>query len=179
MNKTTLPIPKHLQSILVPMGEKNNKNRVDGVLRCTCGCETFAVSVYGGKNGKGICVGAYEEDYALVVRAACIDCGRKHLVFDMAKHGWNGFVCHDGRSVPDEELFPWACKKCGSDIHHMTLTISSQGQEDFLDELEDEIGEGKEFRAEDWVEAFGWITINLVCYDCGYDDEGWIDYETM
>ena len=30
MNKTKLPIPKHLQGIFVPMGGKNNENHVDG-----------------------------------------------------------------------------------------------------------------------------------------------------
>ncbi|SCW65806.1 Ribosomal protein L9, N-terminal domain [Paenibacillus tianmuensis] len=173
------PIPKHLNDILIPMGTDNNENRVDGVVRCLCGCETFSVSVYGDKEGQDIYVGEYNNDSALMIKAECTECHKTHLIFDLSKHGWNGFVCHDGVTVPDDELFPWPCKKCSSDVHHIKLTIISEGKEDYVDNLGDDIGDGKEFSEDDWVEAFGWITISLTCSHCGFNDERWIDYETM
>lgn len=178
MTKIELPIPKHLKNILIPLGERNNKNHVDGVIRCECGSETFKVNIYSEKNKDYVCVGEYEEDYGLVVMCNCVFCNRKHLVFDMSKHGWNGFVCKDGVTIPEEKLFDWKCKECGSSVYHMTISISSEGKEDFVENLTDEIGEG-EFKEEDWIESFSWITINIVCYDCGFENTRWIDYETM
>lgn len=92
-SKIELPIPKHLKKIIIQIGDNNNESHMDGVVRCTCGCETFLISVFGGNNGKDICVGEYERDYALIVKATCMDCDKNNLIFDMSKHGWNGYVC--------------------------------------------------------------------------------------
>lgn len=61
----------------------------------------------------------------------------------------------------------------------MTITICSEGKEDFIENLCDGILNGKKYKKSDWTEAFGWITINLVCYNCGFEDSRWVDYETM
>ena len=35
------------------------------------------------------------------------------------------------------------------------------------------------FSVEDWVDAFEWISISLICENCGEVSEEWLDTETM
>jgi len=107
-----------------------------------------------------------------------MNCIKEFLIFDDSKHGWNGFVCHDGVTAPDNELKPWGCLKCTGDIHSVKICIMSQGKQDFIEEV-GIVNEESEFSENDWVEAFEWITIGLTCFGCGYGDKKWIDYETM
>ena len=173
-----LPIPTHLENILIPMGTENNEFHINGIVRCTCGCECFQIRIFADtKNGyPQVC--EYNDNYALFIKAICMDCGKEHLIFDGSKHGWNGFVCHDGITVPDEELKSWSCSKCRCDIHAIEISINSQGKQDFMDETGIADGE-TDFKEDDWINAFGWIVIGLRCYGCGYKDEKWIDFETM
>ena len=172
------PIPNHLKDILIQTGNKNNENRVDGIIRCSCSQESFHIKVFADTRNGFPQVCKYAGDYALVVEAVCMDCGKPQLLFDKSKHGWDGFVCHDGVSVPTEELKSWNCSKCDCDIHNIGICLLSQGKEDFIDETGISDGE-TEFSEDDWVEAFEWITIDLNCYGCGCNDKKWIDYETM
>lgn len=173
-----LPIPTHLKNIFVPIGDENNEFNVDGIIRCQCGCECFHIKIYADTENGYPQVCEYNGNYALVIKAVCKDCGKEHLIFDSSKHGWNGFVCHDGITVPDEELISWNCPKCNYHIHNIGISISSQGKQDFIDESG--ISDGEiDLIENDWVNAFDWITIGLKCFDCGHDDEKWIDYETM
>ena len=173
-----LPIPKHLSGILSSINEESDEFHVSGSIFCSCGCKDFYVKIYADiKNGyPQVC--KYNEDYALVIKAVCKDCAKDHLIFDDSKHGWNGFVCHEGVTVPDEKLKNWNCPKCKSDIYNINLSINSHGKQDFIDELELEDGE-TDFTEDEWIEAFDWITIDLKCLSCAYDDKKWIDYETM
>lgn len=173
-----LPIPTHLEKSLIPMGNENNELHVDGIIRCSCGCESFHIKIYAGTENGYPQVCRYEDGYAFVVKAVCMDCGNEHLIFDDSKHGWNGFVCRDGVSVPDDELKKWNCQKCGCDIHNIEIGINSQGKDDFINESGIADGE-TEFNENDWINAFDWITIGLKCLNCGHDDENWVDYETM
>ncbi len=173
-----LPIPIHLHDIFIPIGNKNNEYQINGEIRCTCGCKCFHIKIFADTSNGYPQVRSYEDDYALVIKTICMDCQKEYIIFDDSKHGWNGFVCHDGISPPENTLTSWNCPQCGSDIHRIRIFISSEGKEDFINELE--LGdETSEFSEDDWVNAFGWITIGLTCYTCSYADEKWIDYETM
>ena len=173
-----LPIPKHLQDILSPTGEENSELQVSGIIRCACGCESFYTKIFASTDKGYPQVCEYGEGYALVIKAVCTSCKKEFLIFDKSLHGWNGFVCGDGINVPDEKLFVWNCSKCGRGIHNMEIWIQSQGRQDFIDESG--IADGDDtFNADDWAEAFGWITISLACCGCGSINKNWIDYETM
>ena len=173
-----LPIPKHLKDILVPVGDENSENCVNGFLRCSCGCECFHIKIFANIENGYPQVCEYKDDYAFMIKIVCMDCAKEYLIFDKSKHGWDGFVCHDGVSVPDDELKSWQCPKCANDIHRINICIMSQGKQDFIDETGIADGES-EFSENEWIEAFEWITIGLSCYGCGHSDETWVDYETM
>ncbi len=173
-----LPIPKHLQDIFIPIGDKNCENQVNGVIRCSCGCESFHIKIFADTEEGCAEVCEYKDGFALVVKAVCMDCGKEYLIFDDSRNGWDGFVCQDGIPVPDEELKSWNCPKCDCDIHNIELCILSQGKQDFIDTSGIADGE-TEFSEDDWVEAFEWITIGLKCYNCSHREVDWVDYETM
>ncbi len=168
-----LPIPKHLTNFLVPVGEDNNEFNVKGLIKCTCGNESFKINLYADLEASYLKVRKYENDYALVIYVTCAECQKEYLLFDKSKHGWNGFVCDDGVAVPKNILEEYFCKNCDSQSHSLELTISSQGKEDFIEESDDEFDE------DDWVEAFEFIEINTKCSECDCYTKEWVSYETM
>ena len=171
-----LPIPKHLKDILVPMGEGNDEYCVSGVIRCLCGCESFRMKYFADVKEGIPYISVYKDNEALMIKTICNDCAKEYLIFDISKHGWNGFVCHDGLSVPDDELKPWQCPKCANSNLNMGIAIESNGKQDFIEETG--IGDGKtDFSEDEWTEAFSSIGCELKCCGCGFSDD-WT-YETM
>ena len=166
-----LPIPTHLDGILIPVGESNGENKVDGIIRCSCENETFHL--------KSNLETTYGEEHSLTIKVVCSSCNAEYLILDSGKHGWDGFVCHDGgEAAPDEVLEGKTCSKCNSPILIVKVGISSQGKQDFIDESGIADGEA-EFNEDDWIDAFEWITVSPKCSACGYEEENWIDLETM
>lgn len=154
-----LPIPTHLQKILVPLGKNNSENEVNGKIKCPCGSELFEV---------------HESNERQLIKLVCKQCGKEFLLFDAGKHGWNGFVCGDDfldRSLPLQKYF---CE-CGEDVFDVNVIISSQGKQDFIDECADD----DSFSPDDWVNAFDWIAVSLCCKKCGSNEENWLELETM
>ena len=163
------PIPTHLKNIMIPLGEENNEFQVYGSIRCFCGCEGFQLRGYEDAE--------YGGNYTSPLKAICKDCGKEYIIFDQSKHGWDGFVCHDGNEIPYEELSEMLCPICGYDTHEIKVRISSQGKQDFIDEAG--IDSESDMNEDDWVNAFEWITIGLKCLECEHNDEEWLDLETM
>ena len=172
-----LPIPSHLEKILIPIGDNNNEYSVRGKIKCFCNNENFIVYIFANIENNIPKVRKYGDGWALVIKAICTQCKREYLIFDNSKHGYNGFCCHEGVPVPDNELNLWKCIKCNSDVHSLIVGIDSQGKEDFIEEgLPYSLTECTE---DDWVNAFECISIDLICLKCNYKDEHWIAYETM
>jgi hypothetical protein len=42
-----LPVPKHLQHILEPIGDSNNEFEITGKIVCNCGSENFTIELVG------------------------------------------------------------------------------------------------------------------------------------
>lgn len=157
----TFPIPTHLQTILIPVGEENSEFEVTGKIKCSCGSESFEL---------------FESNDKQIVKVICKKCKKEFVLFDSGKHGWNGFVCGDDfldREMPFKQFF---CSECGENTFSITIYISSQGKGDFAEEC---LSDDDSFTLEDWVNAFDWITISLSCEKCGFADEEWLDLETM
>lgn len=172
-----LPIPKHLESILQPF-DNSNENEVTGKITCSCGSERFKIKIVGDDSffdiEKVIKVQEILEHFYLIVYVECIKCSKNHLIFDKDFHGWNGFICEiASKHLKRPKLKDWNCPKCKNSNHSVSLTIQSEGKDDFKEEA------GDEFDKDDWVEAFSWITINLSCKSCNEINEEWISNETM
>lgn len=155
------PIPKHLQTILVPIGEENSEFEVTGKIKCSCGCESFEVS---------------ESNDKQIVKAICKKCKKEFVLFDNGKHGWNGFVCRDDFLDREMPFKQFVCSECEENAFEITIRIHSQGKEDFEEEC---LSNDDSFILEDWVNAFDWITVSLCCIKCGLIDKDWLDLETM
>ena len=173
-----LPIPKHLESILKPIGESNNEFEVTGKIVCDCGSENFTIEIVGDdadyQKDNIIKVTEIGGNYFLIVKVKCNNCGKEHLILDNDYHGWNGFVCGgESRNLPRPDTENWNCNKCQNTNHSLVVNIHSQGQENFIEEGEEE------FDPNDWIEAFEWITIKIICKSCGETNNEWISYETM
>ena len=161
-----LPIPKHLEEFFSPLGSLNTEKKVKGYLTCKCDKEhKFMV-----KN-----LEVDSESQRIIISAVCLYCKKEILVFDSYKHGWDGFVCGSDKEAPNNfaDLKPVYCKKCKATNHLMAISIFSQGKDDFIEETN-----GK-FDVSLWVNAFEWIIIDLLCNECGYKMNSWLDLETM
>ena len=158
---TILPIPMHLQDIMIPVGNSNSELEVTGIIKCPCGSEIFEI---------------WESNDRQLVKIVCKECKTEYILFDSGKHGWNGFVCGDDfldREMPFEKHL---CSECAEDVFGVVVRISSQGKEDFKEEC---LSNDDAFTLEDWVNAFEWITISLSCKKCVLSDKEWLTLETM
>ncbi len=156
-----LPIPRHLKKYFTLCGSKNNENQVTGKIHCACNGETFSVL---SSNDGGI------------VKLVCTQCKKEILLFDAGKHGWDGFVCKADYLDRTEPLEEHTCPNCDSHSFAVSVWISSQGKEDFMEEC---VESDDSFTIEDWVDGFDWINITLSCAMCNATEKNWVDYETM
>jgi hypothetical protein len=176
-----MPTPTHLRKCLrrpdVPISEIRGKLTAPVV--CPCGSAEMEL-LYPGQTheytGRVIpCVAEIKGKFFFRLEARCKACQKTHLLLDKDFHGWNGFVCHDKKqaTLPRPALKPWHCLSCKGNWHQMTVTICTEGKEDFIDETDGE------FPAKRWPDGFGWFTLSTHCIKCGLDTEGLVDYETM
>lgn len=159
------PVPTHLREIYKLDMDKTEPDWLFGKLQCTCGCGQFRM----------LHNNCEDREHSLKLQADCAGCGKRWLVLDEALQGYDGFVCHDGSSAPDSELRGYFCPSCGQMHVTVTLAIEPEDFEQFREEILSEYPD--EFTAEDYVDAFGWITVSLACTACGCQENGWVDLE--
>ena len=70
----TLPIPTHLQAIMLPIGNSNSELEVTGKIKCPCGNEFFEI---------------WESNGRQIVKLLCKECKTEYIIFDSGKHGWD------------------------------------------------------------------------------------------
>ena len=156
-----LPIPTHLASYFTSIGDENNEYEVAGVIHCDCMCEKFEV---------------WESNDRQIIKLICKKCGKEIEVFDAGKHGWNGYVCKDDFLDRSLQLEKYVCPKCNHDAFKVSISISSQGKQDFIDEC---VSNDDSFSEDDWVNGFEWMGISLSCANCSNEEVDWADLETM
>lgn len=173
-----MPIPTHLQGLVVPMDDASNEEPLDATVRCPCHSESFEFLYPGDtKEHNGIVIPVTaERDGAFFFRieARCMACRQVHLLFDKDFHGWDGYICHDQKQarLPRPALRAWSCGKCGSVAHRGRISIYGEGKDDFL---EGAAG----FPPDRWPDGFGWFQLSIACKSCGNEIDHWVDYETM
>lgn len=161
MNK----LPTHLEKIL-HVTEYDERGTMDGQIVCECGCETFGIRYFGeGYPPHCIGVNKYGGKSALIVRAVCRDCGKEHLLFDFAKHSYDGLICEYGVSVPEEELVDAAA---GNERDFkINMSIEFDDEEQFVEEVVDDPPENMSFAPDDRVNIWSWVVIDLKCAESG------------
>jgi hypothetical protein len=87
----SLPIPRHLQSILKPLGDDNQECNVTGQIQCECGSKQFKIKLVGDTScydkERVIKVIEIDNHYFLIVKVQCNNCNKEHLIFDNDFHG--------------------------------------------------------------------------------------------
>lgn len=159
-------IPKHLEKML-RVSEYDDRGTLTGNIVCECGCKTFGIR-YFGENYPPHCVGvqAVEDNrYALVVKASCRNCGREFELFDFAEHAYDGFICGDGVSVPDSELVDAAADD--ERDFEVEMSIEFDDEEQFTEEMIENPPDGMSFTADNRVNIWSWVVINLKCSESG------------
>lgn len=164
------PVPTHLKNIL-KVNDYDQSNLYGSVV-CPCGCDIFRI--YHNEDREFDDTLPYNEQYGLKFKAECTKCGAVHLIFDQAVQGYDGLVCGDCKSAPDDTLHPLTCKKCGTDRFELDIYIEVEDKEQFIEECVSEYTD--KFTPDDYVDAFDWITITTTCDKCGDVDE-WVSLE--
>lgn len=173
-----LPIPKHLQKILVPIRSANSETEVHGTIKCSCGSENFIVNFYGDQiddpEVNGIQVKEFHDGFLVMVSAKCMACSKEHVIFDSDHHGWDSWVNESNTGNQKRpQLEEWHCNTCGKSDHLLEVGIQSEGKENWKSEM------GDHSDSDDWKEAFGWITVGIQCNSCKEHNPEWLSYETM
>lgn len=166
------PIPTHLKSILKVDKTLSDLNHIDGKVICNCGCENLKIMQNEDREYNESL--SYMEQEGLEIIAICEECERKLLLFDEATQGYTGFVCHECKTPKYESLTGLKCKKCGADVFDVMLGIEVEDREQFIEECVAESPD--EFSADDFVNAFNWITVTVHCVNCGNRNE-WVSLE--
>lgn len=166
------PVPRHLRGILRIDTKHSDAEQIRGDVVCKCGCERFRI-LHNADAPYNESL-PYGEHDGMKIKGICADCGAALLLLDAAIHGYDGFVCHDYKSAPESSLSPLKCSKCGQDIFGVRLDIEAEDKEQFIEECVSDAPD--EFAPEDYVDAFGWITVTVTCDACHAKDD-WIDLE--
>lgn len=176
------PIPTHLKEILQvdEAAFKRNNHALDGKIQCTCGCDIMKLKIYAEQNEGNdyICVKHYKTDYGLRISGMCVSCKKTYDLFDMAKHGYNGFVCHDGEAVDDADLKDYYCPICQHDHFQAAISLELEDIEQFQEEVVEDLYLEEQYAVEDFVDAFNWINIDIQCEKCGTIFKNWVNFET-
>lgn len=174
-----MPVPSHLQGLVVPLDSTIDEEALRATVRCPCGDTKFELLYPGDTNEHDgeVIPSTTEIDgkFFFVLKARCASCSREHLLFDADFHGWDGFVCHDSAraSLARPQLVPWPCQGCGGTKHAGVVQIQGQGKDDFIAEA------SGGFDADRWPDAFGWFSLDLSCSKCGKETRELVSYETM
>lgn len=123
-----------------------------------------------------VLVKAYEGQYTLYIMVRCAKCGKEWVIFDYTKHGYNVLVSKNEVRIPDNLIEEWYCPKCRGNLFTVKITIEPEDQEQFVEDVV--TGENRNRSADDYIEAFGWIMIDLTCKKCSHEIERWVDLET-
>ncbi len=167
-------LPLHHKEILSVT--EHNECSVSGNIVCTCGCDRFRIRYFGEQwDEHSFDIDEYQNKYACSVKAHCQSCSKEWLLYDFAKHGYNGLICDDGISVSDSELTEFIY----GDEHYFTIsmTVEYDDEEQFTEEILNDPPNGMSFTPDDRFNIWSWIVINLKCAESGKKLNSFVDSE--
>lgn len=158
-------LPKHLEKIL-KVTEYDENGYMSGKIVCECGCEKFGVRYFGEQYPPHL-IGVKEvgDKYAMVLKAVCRECGKEYELYDYSKHAYDGLICFDGVSVPDEELAD--ARADDERDFGIEMSVEFDDIEQFTEEVVDDPPEGMSFKPDDRFNIWSWIVVHLICVKSG------------
>lgn len=158
------PIPTHLKDVLLVDDKKSSEKKLYATLQC---CGNYGFEIQKSQN-----------DLVCVIKAICVNCKKEIIVFDNRLHGWDGYVCHLWQDEKQSAFETVEHKK--ERVFSVNLKINSEGKTDFIKNVCQENVEeaGRKLEEWEWVNAFGWIDLDLECFKCK-KSFNLISYETM
>src|SRR3984893_2212199 len=91
-----MPVPSHLQGLVVPLDSAIDEEALSAGVRCPCGDERFELLDPGHthKHERETipCTAEIDGKFFFVLKSRCVGCAREHLLFDKDFHGWDGTV---------------------------------------------------------------------------------------
>ena len=106
-------------------------------------------------------VSGYKNKYGQVVKAVCADCGTDCLLYDFALHGYDGLICGEGITVPDEILKDFLTET--DRLFEIKMFLEYDEEEQFLEDvLNDEyLQKDFHFTLDDRASIWSWVVIDL------------------
>lgn len=162
-------IPKHLEKIL-HVSEPEDCT-ASGQIICECGCKLFGIQYFGevfeadGDEYPAVSITDYKDGSALAVKAVCRDCGKKYLLFDFAKHGYDGLICGDGVTAPETGFTEFIEGEENS--FEVDMTVEFDDEDQFIEEIVNNPPEGMIFAPEDRPNIWSWVVIDLTSAGLG------------
>lgn len=96
-------------------------------------------------------------------------------LFDSALYGYDGMISHNNSYHGVIRYKRKSkCRLCGCETYKIYVDIHNTGKQDLLEDQPCE-----EITEENWTNAFDWISIDLMCSNCGKQTKRWFEMETM
>ena len=157
--------PQRMGAFVREESQRQNVSRV--ALQCPCGGDGFELR-YDGTIQKHLLSGdsLVGEKTGLCLSADCPSCGRKVLLFDSMRHGYDAVNERDNRQVVERQPGKrYACKRCGGTRFGVEMRFEYAGLEDVGEELPKD-------------ECFSWLWVDIACGQCRKKKHGFVDVET-
>lgn len=138
--------------------------------------------IYGAtKNGKYIDLALYKPSanyeilMPIVVKLQSKEPKTEFIIFNSNLHGYDAITTQQKFPLlPHKYKKKSRCRQCGSEFYRVYISIHNTGKIDLLN------GESDNTISDvNWVDAFDWFTIDLVCSNCGKKIKKWFEIETM
>ncbi len=167
-------VPYHLKNIFTVTNfetdycqGKPETHHISGDVVCECGCRRFTI-----RHNEN-CEYDTNLHYGLLISTTCTECGRTYTLFDEALHSYDGAVCGDYESAPENSLVGYKCG-CGCDKFEISLTVEVMSRDFFTDEVVK--ADPDRFKTEDYINVLTWLLVRVGCDECG-EAADWIDLE--
>lgn len=107
-----------------------------------------------------------------IIEAKCSSCGRKYEIFNSLLHGYDA-LCDSPYQIEKNCIMKkYSCLNCKEDKFSINIKLHNIGQLELMEE-DSSINENN------WMDAFDWIKIDLICSICNKLRKNWFEYETM
>ena len=119
----------------------------------------------------------YEEKYGQAVKAICRNCQKEYLLYDFALNGYDGLICEDGNTVPNEKLTEFTTET--DNLFYIKMSLEYDDEEQFSEEIlsDDDLQSKYNFTMDDRASIWTWVTIELRGVQSGFVYEDFVNEE--